>query len=251
MTETDYLGYTLARGDTLSFNSANGSWVTASDCPYGCAYDHGRVTPDGDFYCGEALQCTYPTTETNAQGETITRDSTSVVYHSYADDGTVISNSYIAASDCPYGCALWFGESGDCGLHHYDCDVAGKHRTIVETNLSGNTIVRDDTHVMEADMKEISTGQTYFDLSKMIAASDCPYGCANWDNNLGRGFCAFNLYDCDVAGSMNTTAQTATCDVYIIPGDGTYMCGSISNCPFACTVDGSDSNIQTYQICGT
>ena len=53
MTETDYLGYTLVRGDTLSFNLANGSWVTASDCPYGCAYDHGLVTPDGDFYCGE------------------------------------------------------------------------------------------------------------------------------------------------------------------------------------------------------
>ena len=85
----------------------------------------------------------------------------------------------------------------------------------------------------------------------MIAASDCPHGCAIWDNNSGHGFCALSLYDCDVAGATDTTAQTATCDVYIIPGDGTYICGSISNCPFACTVEASDSNLNTYQICGT
>ena len=56
MTELDYLGYTIVRDDTLSCNLVNGACsdrVAASDCPNGCAYDHGGVTPDGDFYCGE------------------------------------------------------------------------------------------------------------------------------------------------------------------------------------------------------
>ena len=89
----------------------------------------------------------------------------------------------------------------------------------------------------------------------MIAASDCPYGCAIWDNNLGHGFCAYYLYDCDVAGNDlrvvetnslgNTIVRDNTLVGYFTDGSTTEI--AASTCPYGCAL-WSDS--LGYGYCG-